>query len=45
MQTNNIIILRDDQFSTLKEDKLVKVNLIAKLKKKKLNLKIGRAHV
>jgi len=34
MQTNNIIILGDDQFSALKEDKLVKVNLIAKLKKK-----------
>ena len=37
MQTNNIIILGDDQFLTLKKDKLVKVNLIAKLKKK-LNL-------
>jgi len=34
MQTNNIIILGDDQFSALKEDKLVKVNLIAKLKEK-----------
>ena len=34
MQTNNIIILGDNQFLTLKEDKLVKVNLIAKLKKK-----------
>jgi len=34
MQTNNIIILEDDQFSALKEDKLVKVNLIAKLKEK-----------
>ena len=37
IQTNNIIILEDDQFSALKEDELVKVNLIAKLKKK-LNL-------
>ena len=37
MQINNIIILRDDQFSALKENKLVKVNLIAKLKEK-LNL-------
>ena len=37
MQTNNIIILGDNQFSALKEDKLVKVNLIVKLKKK-LNL-------
>jgi len=37
MQTNNIIILEDDQFSALKEDKLVKANLIAKLKEK-LNL-------
>ena len=37
MQTNNIIILRDNQFSALEEDKLVKVNLIAKLKEK-LNL-------
>jgi len=37
MQTNNIIILGDDQFLALKEDKLVKVNLIAKLKEK-LNL-------
>src|SRR6266567_3685640 len=37
MQTNNIIILGNNQFSTLKEDKLVKVNLIAKLKEK-LNL-------
>jgi len=34
MQTNNIIILEDDQFSTLKEDKLVKANLIAKPKEK-----------
>ena len=37
MQTNNIIILKNDQFLALKEDKLVKVNLIAKLKEK-LNL-------
>ena len=37
MQTNNIIILRDNQFSALKKDKLVKVNLIIKLKEK-LNL-------
>ena len=37
MQTNNIIILKDDQFLAFKEDKLVKVNLIVKLKKK-LNL-------
>src|SRR6266568_8875793 len=37
IQTNNIIILGDDQFLTLKEDKLVKVNLIAK-PKEKLNL-------
>jgi len=37
MQTNNTIILEDDQFLALKEDKLVKVNLIAKLKEK-LNL-------
>jgi len=37
MQTNNIIILGDNQFSALKEDKLVKANLIAKLKEK-LNL-------
>jgi hypothetical protein len=37
MQTNNTIILRDDQFLTLKEDKLVKANLIVKLKEK-LNL-------
>ena len=34
MQTNNIIILKDDQFSALKEDKLVKTNFIVKLKKK-----------
>jgi len=37
MQTNNIIILGDDQFLALKEDELVKANLIAKLKEK-LNL-------
>jgi len=37
MQTNNIIILGDNQFSAFKEDKLVKANLIAKLKEK-LNL-------
>jgi len=37
MQTNNIIILGDDQFLALKEDKLVKANLIAK-PKEKLNL-------
>ena len=37
IQTDNIIILRDDQFLALKEDKLVKVNLIVKLKEK-LNL-------
>jgi len=37
MQTNNIIILKDNQFLALKEDKLVKANLIAK-PKEKLNL-------
>ena len=37
MQINNIIILKDNQFSALKKDKLVKVNLIVK-PKKKLNL-------
>ena len=37
IQTNNTIILGDDQFLALKEDKLVKANLIAKLKEK-LNL-------
>jgi len=37
MQTNNIIILEDDEFLALKEDKLVKANLIVKLKKR-LNL-------
>jgi hypothetical protein len=34
MQTNNIIILGDNQFLTLKEDKLVKANLIVKPKEK-----------
>ena len=34
MQINDIIILKNNQFSALKEDKLVKVNLIAKLKEK-----------
>ena len=34
MQIDNIIILKNNQFSALKEDKLVKVNLIAKLKEK-----------
>ena len=37
MQTNNIIILEDNQFLALKEDELIKVNLIIKLKEK-LNL-------
>ena len=37
IQTNDIIILGDNQFLALKEDKLVKANLIAKLKEK-LNL-------
>jgi predicted nucleic acid-binding protein len=37
MQTDDIIILRDNQFSAFKEDELIKANLIAKLKKK-LNL-------
>ena len=37
IQTDNIIILKDDQFSALKEDELVKVNFIVKLKEK-LNL-------
>ena len=37
MQTDDIIILEDNQFLVLKENKLVKVNLIAKLKEK-LNL-------
>jgi hypothetical protein len=31
---DDIIILKDDQFLALKEDKLVKVNLIVKLKEK-----------
>ena len=31
MQTNNIIILKNNQFSAFKEDKLVKANLIVKL--------------
>jgi hypothetical protein len=34
MQINDIIILGDDQFSALEEDKLVKVYLIAKPKEK-----------
>jgi len=34
MQTNNTIILGDNQFLALKKDELVKANLIAKLKKK-----------
>src|SRR6266568_8507687 len=34
MQTYNTIILGDNQFLTLKEDKLVKVNLMAKPKEK-----------
>ena len=33
MQTNNIIILKDNQFLAFKKDKLVKANLIAKPKK------------
>ena len=37
IQTNDTIILGDDQFLALKEDKLVKANLIVKLKEK-LNL-------
>ena len=37
MQTDDIIILKNDQFSALKEDELVKANLMAKLKEK-LNL-------
>ena len=37
MQTDDTIILGDDQFSALKEDELVKPNLIVKLKEK-LNL-------
>src|SRR6266571_5411695 len=34
IQTNNTIILGDDQFSALKKDKLVKANFIAKPKEK-----------
>ena len=34
MQIDNIIILKDNQFSALKKDKLVKVNFIIKLKEK-----------
>ena len=37
MQTDDIIILKDNQFLALKKDKLVKVNFIAKLKEE-LNL-------
>ena len=37
MQTNNIIILKNNQVLALKKDKLVKINLIIKLKEK-LNL-------
>ena len=37
MQINNIIILKNNQFLALKENKLVKVNFIIKLKEK-LNL-------
>src|ERR1700679_357206 len=37
MQINNTIILGNNQFLTLKKDKLVKANLIVKLKEK-LNL-------
>src|SRR6266550_3839491 len=37
MQTNNTIILGDDQFLAFEEDKLVKINLMAK-PKEKLNL-------
>src|SRR6266700_1682258 len=37
MQTDNIIILGDNQFLAFKEDKLVNVNLIIKLKER-LNL-------
>jgi hypothetical protein len=33
MQTDDIIILRDNQFLALKENKLVKANLIVKPKK------------
>ena len=34
MQTNNIIILGNNQFLALKEDKLIKANLITKPKEK-----------
>ena len=34
IQTDDTIILKNNQFSALKEDKLVKVKLIAKLKEK-----------
>ena len=34
IQINNIIILKNNQFSALKEDKLVKVKLMVKLKEK-----------
>ena len=37
MQTDNIIILKNNQFLALKKNKLVKANFIAKLKEK-LNL-------
>ena len=37
MQTDDIIILRNNQFSALKEDELIKANFMAKLKEK-LNL-------
>jgi hypothetical protein len=37
MQTDDTIILKNNQFLALKEDKLVKANLIIKLKEK-LNL-------
>ena len=34
MQTNDIIILGDNQFSALEEDKLIKINFIIKPKEK-----------
>ena len=34
IQTNNTIILKNDQFLALKKDELVKVNFITKLKEK-----------
>ena len=34
MQTDDIIILENNQFSALEEDELVKVKLMAKLKEK-----------